>query len=350
MTAPRLPQPTLVEGTSASASRPRSRLLGLRWEMGLVAMLIGSVVVAAQLSPYYLNQDQILLAMRFTMIAGMLALGLMVVVVLGEIDLSQAAIVAFGAVIFAACSQWGLPLWAALPIVFVLCMVLGAFNGILVAYVGLPSLAVTIGTLAAYRGLAFIIGGDKGYTGFDDTYLWLGRTTSPIAPAIVLFGITAIVLAIVMSRSNFGAYCYTIGNSPTVARFSGIPVARVKVAAFVLSATLAALAAWILIGQFGSARGDNADGITLLVVTAVVLGGVDIYGGRGSILGVVLAVLILGTLSNGMGLANVAGPTQTVVFGLLLIGSILLPRIVARLMANIRMRRSVTDVAGSVQT
>ncbi len=317
--------------------------------MGLVVMLVGSVIVAAQLSPYYLNLDQILLAMRLTMVAGMLALGLMVVVVLGEIDLSQAAIVAFGAVIFAACSQWGLPFWAALPIVMVLCMVLGAFNGILVAYLGLPSLAVTIGTLAAYRGLAFIIGGDKGYTGFDDIYLWLGRTTSPIAPAIVVFGIAAIVLTIVMARSNFGAYCYTIGNSPTVARFSGVPVARVKVLAFVLSAALAALAAWILIGQFGSARGDNADGVTLLVVTAVVLGGVDIYGGRGSVLGVVLAVLILGTLGNGMGLANVAGPTQSVVFGLLLIGSILLPRTVSSLMSTIRMRRSATDVAGSTR-
>ena len=326
------------------------RLAGLRWEAGLVVLLVGSVIVAAQLSPYYLNLDQILLAMRFTTVAGMLALGLMVVVVLGEIDLSQAALVAFGAVIFAACSEWGLPFWTALPIVIVLCVLLGAFNGVLVARVGLPSLAVTIGTLAAYRGLAFIIGGDKGYVGFDDTYLWLGKTTSPFAPAIVLFIIAAIVIAILMARSNFGAYCYTIGNSQTVARFSGIPVARVKILAFMLSAAMAALASWILIGQFGSARGDNADGITLLVVTAVVLGGVDIYGGRGSILGVVLAMLILGTLSNGMGLANVAGPTQTVVFGVLLIGSILLPSIASRLMANIRARRSAAEAADPAAT
>jgi rhamnose transport system permease protein len=313
-------------------------------------LLIGSVIVAAQLSPFYLNLDQVLLAMRFTTVAGMLALGLMVVVVLGEIDLSQAALVAFGAVIFAACSQAGLPFWVALPIVIALCVLLGAFNGVLVARLGLPSLAVTIGTLAAYRGLAFIIGGDRGYVGFDDTYLWMGKTTSPIAPAIVLFLIAAVVIAIIMARSNFGAYCYTIGNSLTVARFSGIPVVRVKVLAFMLSAFMAALAAWILIGQFGSARGDNADGITLLVVTAVVLGGVDIYGGRGSVLGVVLALLILGTLSNGMGLANVAGPTQTVVFGLLLIGSILLPRIASGLAAALRTRRSAAPTAGAAQT
>jgi rhamnose transport system permease protein len=350
VTAPRSPRGSRTEGVTTSATATRSRLAGHGWEAGLVVMLVVSVIVAARLSPFYLDLDQILLAMRFTMVAGMLALGLMVVVVLGEIDLSQAAIVAFGAIIFASCSQWGLPIWAAVPIVVVLCMVLGLLNGVLVARLGLPSLAVTIGTLAAYRGLAFIIGGDRGYTGFDESYLWLGRTTSPIAPAIVLFLATAIVLAIVMLRSNFGAYCYTIGNSATVARFSGVPVNRVKVLAFILSATIAALAAWILIGQFGSARGDNADGITLLVVTAVVLGGVDIYGGRGSILGVVLAVLILGTLSNGMGLANVAGPTQQVVFGLLLIGSILLPRIVSRLTSSMRTRTSATEVAGSVRT
>jgi rhamnose transport system permease protein len=335
---------------SATTGQARSRVAGLRWEAGLVVLLIGSVIVAAQLSPFYLDANQILLAMRFTTVAGLLALGLMVVVVLGEIDLSQAALVAFGAIIFATCSSWGLPVWAALPVVVALCLLLGAFNGVLVAYLGLPSLAVTIGTLAAYRGLAFIIGGDKGYVGFDAAYLWLGKTTNPIAPAIVLFVVVAVVIAVIMARSNFGAYTYTIGSSPTVARFSGVPVARVKVAAFMLSAALCALAAWILIGQFGSARGDNADGITLFVVTAVVLGGVDIYGGRGSVLGVVLALLILGTLSNGMGLANIAGPTQTVVFGLLLIGSILLPRLAARLTAAIRARRATVDPALSAST
>jgi rhamnose transport system permease protein len=251
----------------------------------------------------------------------------MVVVVVGEIDVSQASIVAFGAVIFAACSQAGLPLVVALPVVVVLCVMLGMFNGVIVVRFGVPSLAVTIGTMAAYRGLAFIIGGDTGYTGFDDAYLWLGAERSPVPPAILLFAIAALVLAVVMGRSTFGARCYAIGNNAVAARFSGVPVGRVKVAAFAISAGMAALAAWVLMGQYGSARGDNAEGITLFVVTTVVLGGVDIYGGRGSVLGVVLALLVLGTLSNGMGLANVPGPTQTVVFGLLLIASVLIPRL-----------------------
>jgi rhamnose transport system permease protein len=257
--------------------------------------------------------------------------------------------VAFGAVIFAACSQAALPLVAAVPIVIVLCTLLGLVNGLIVVRLGVPSLAVTVGTLAAYRGLAFIIGGERGYTGFDRTYLWLGSETDPFPPSIVLFAIVAVVAALLMARTTFGAHCYTIGNNSIAARFSGISVSRVKIAAFMLSGALSALAAWILIGQYGSARGDNAEGITLFVVTAVVLGGVDIYGGRGTVLGVVLALLTLGTLSNGMGLANIAGPTQTVVFGLLLIGSVLAPRIasIARELRRARpspLATSQTDV------
>jgi rhamnose transport system permease protein len=310
----------------ATSAGARRRLAALRWEGMLLILLVASVVIATNLSPFYLDADQIMLAMRYTMVAGLLALGLMVVVVVGEIDVSQASIVAFGAVIFAACSQAGLPLIAALPIVIVLCVLLGIFNGVVVVRFGVPSLAVTIGTMAAYRGVAFIIGGDTGYTDFDDSYLWLGAQRSPVPPAIILFGIAAIVLAVVMARSTFGARCYAIGNNALAARFSGVSVGRVKVAAFAASAGAAALAAWVLIGQYGSARGDNAEGITLFVVTTVVLGGIDIYGGRGSVLGVVLSLLVLGTLSNGMGLANVPGPTQTVVFGLLLIASVLIPR------------------------
>lgn len=340
---------SLPRGAAGSA-RARRRLAALRWEGMLLILLVASVVIATNLSPFYLDPEQIMLAMRYTMVAGLLALGLMVVVVVGEIDVSQASIVAFGAVIFAACSQLGLPLLLALPVVVVLCILLGLFNGAVVVRFGVPSLAVTIGTMAAYRGLAFIIGGDKGYTSFGDDYLWMGATRAPVPPAILLFAIAAVVLAIVMARSTFGARCYTVGNNAVAARFSGVSVGRIKVAAFAISGATAALAAWVLMGQYGSARGDNAEGVTLFVVTTVVLGGVDIYGGRGSVLGVVLSLLVLGTLSNGMGLANVPGPTQTVVFGVLLIASVLIPRlggIVGALRRNGRARLGEAGTGGA---
>jgi rhamnose transport system permease protein len=116
-----------------------------------------------------------------------------------------------------------------------------------------------------------------------------------------------------------------VGNNRDAAWIAGVNVVRLKIAAYALAGGLAGLAALVWVGQYGSARGDNADGVILFVVTAVVLGGVDINGGRGTVLGVVLSLLLLGTLRNGMGLANIGGPTQTVVLGLLLVLGVLTP-------------------------
>src|SRR4029079_8742713 len=135
-------------------------------------------------------------------------------------------------------------------------------------------------------------------------------------------------IGLLMHRTVFGRRCYAAGSNATAAWVSGVDVARLKVVAYTLAGALSALAGLVWIGQYGSARGDNADGVILFVVTAVVLGGIDINGGRGSILGVVLALFLLGTIRNGMGLANIAGPTQTVVLGALLVLGVLRPAIV----------------------
>ena len=128
-----------------------------------------------------------------------------------------------------------------------------------------------------------------------------------------------------MGRTVFGRRCYSVGNNKEAAWIAGVDVARLKIEAFALGGALAGLAALVWVGQYGSARGDNADGSILFVVTAVVLGGIDINGGSGRIAGVVLALFLLGTIRNGMGLANIGGPTQTVVLGLLLIIGVLRP-------------------------
>ena len=146
-----------------------------------------------------------------------------------------------------------------------------------------------------------------------------------------------------MHRTVFGRRCFAVGNNREAAWIAGIDVARLKIQAFALAGGLAGVAALVWIGQYGSARGDNADGAILFVVTAVVLGGIDINGGKGSILGVVLALFLLGTLRNGMGLANIAGPTQTVVFGALLIAGVLRP-LAARLIAHGRTRLGAPPV------
>jgi rhamnose transport system permease protein len=300
-----------------------------QWELTLVVLTIVAAAWSAYLSPYYLSLDQIALSTRQFVFAGILALGLAVVVVLGEIDISLASTLAFGAVIFSKLSAIEAPIWIAVPVVVALCTALGALNGILVARLNLPSLAVTLGTMGAYRGLAFIIGSETGYTAFDSTYTFIGskKLWGALPVSFLLFLAAALAVGFIMHRTVFGRRCYAVGNNKDAAWIAGIDVANLKTQAFALAGGLAGLASLVWIGQYGSARGDNAEGSILLVVTAVVLGGVDINGGRGSILGVVLALFLLGTIRNGMGLANIPGPTQTVVLGALLIIGVLRPLI-----------------------
>jgi rhamnose transport system permease protein len=298
-----------------------------RWELMLVMLTLIAMGISAQISPYYLSLDQMTYSTRQFIIPGFLALGLMIVVATGEIDISIASTLAVGAVLYAKCSALQAPPGVAFVFVVVVCATLGAINGILVTVFRLPSLAVTLGTMGAYRGLAFIIGGDKGYTEFDDSYLFVGSSQilSFIPVSLIIFLLAVVVTAIFMHGTIFGRRCFSIGNNKEASWYSGVSVTAIKIQSYAIAGFSAGIAALIWIGQYGSARGDNADGTILFVVTAVVLGGVDINGGRGTVAGVALALLLLGTIRNGMGLANIPGPTQTVVLGLLLIVGVLRP-------------------------
>ncbi|HEY0793530.1 MAG TPA: ABC transporter permease [Chthoniobacterales bacterium] len=318
------------------------------WEVSLVVLTIAAGAWSVSLSPYYLNVDQIAYSTRQFIIPGLLALGLMVVVVLGEIDISLASTLAVGSVLLAKCSAHHLPVFMAVPIAVGVCSLLGALNGFLVAQLRLPSLAVTLGTMGAYRGLAFIIGSEMGYTDFDDSYLFLGseRLFGDVVPvSFLLFLGAALATGFIMHRTVFGRRCFSVGHNRDAAWFAGIDVQRLKIQAFALAGAFAALAALVWIGQYGSARGDNADGTILFVVTAVVLGGVDINGGRGTVPGVVLALFLLGTIRNGMGLANIPGPTQTVVLGSLLVVGVLHPALSSAVHRVRRFLRSPTKAS-----
>ena len=293
------------------------------WEAMLVVLIFAAAAWSATLSPYYLQIDQLLYSTRHFVIPGLLAFGLMVVVTTGEIDISVASTLAVASVALSKFSDLGAPIGVAALLAVVLGAALGALNGFLVARLALPSLAVTLGTMGAFRGMAFIVGSEMGYTGFGDPYLYVGSEQwfGVVPVSLILFAVVAAGVGFLMHKTTFGRRCYAVGNNKTAAWISGVNVDRLKIVAYALAGALAGVAGLVWVGQYGSARGDNADGMILFVVTAVVLGGVDINGGRGTVLGVLLALLLLGTLRNGMGLANIAGPTQTVVFGaLLLIG------------------------------
>lgn len=298
----------------------------LRWETLLVVLIIAAMLWSASLSPYYFYLDQILSSTRFMVVFGLMALGLMVVVIQGEIDISVCSSMAVATVTLARLNLagWSLPL--ALLATVTLCAVLGLINGILVARWKLPSLAVTLGTLGAYRGLAYIIGGNEGYSNLPDSWTRLGAGYWGIVPiSLVLLLVAAGVFGVLLGHTVYGRQTYATGTNALASSYGGVPVVRVKITAYVIAGVMAGLAGLVWIGQYGSARADNADGGILFVLTAVVLGGVSINGGTGKVFGLLLSLFLLGTLQNGMGLANVAGPTRTLVLGAMLIASIAIP-------------------------
>lgn len=297
-----------------------------RWEALLIVLIIAVGYWSTTLSPFFLTRINLLDLTTPYIFIGLLALGLAFVVVAGEIDISVCSTMAVSAVSFGEIWQGGTNVWLAALAALAVATLLGLVNGVLVGIFNLPSLAVTLGTLAAYRGLAYVILEGEARSNFplEFTEIGGGYIENELPKALlVLFGAT-LVLGLLLHATRFGRYVYAIGSNREAARFSGIPVARVRVAVFALSGFMAGCAGIVYLGFFGSVQADAASGSELIdVVTAVVLGGVDIFGGSGSIPGVLLALILVAELRNGMQLDNLSGATQDMVIGGLLVGAIL---------------------------
>ena len=222
----------------------------------------------------------------------------------------------------------GVPIWIGVLIVLAIGALGGLLNGLLVARGGLPSLVVTLGTLALFRGLALIVLGPQGVSNFppEFTALGFGHVPGTLIPwSLVVFAILAVILGVVLHQTWLGRQVYAVGKSTGAARFSGVRVQRLRIALFVLSGVIAALAGVILTSRLSSARADAGQGMTLTVVTVVLLGGVNIFGGRGTIPGVVLAVLVVAVMQNALRLASVTVEVQSIALGLLLILTVVIP-------------------------
>lgn len=255
----------------------------------------------------------------------LIALPMTLVMITGEIDLSVGSMVGLSSVVTGALVQAHVPFGVAALAALAVGVIGGAVNGFLVTVVGLPSLAVTIGTLALFRGLAVGTLGTTAVTDFPAEWTALAQakilgTTIPyiMVPFLVLLAIFAVVLHF----TPFGRGIYAIGLSKDAARFSGVHVERTKMLLFVASGLVAAFAGVFYTLRYGSARGDNATGLELQVIAAVVLGGVSVFGGRGQLYGVVAAVLLIGTLSSALRLANVTSDVINIITGVLLVLSV----------------------------
>ena len=345
-----MPADTAAPSPSAAAPAPpaqplagRARAAAARWETLLLALIAATVVVGVALSSEFLTADSFTTgSLDFSEVA-LMALPVALVIVAAEIDLSVASVLALSSALMASLWNSGLPLELIMPICLVAGAACGAVNGLLVTRFGLPSLAVTIGTLALFRGLAYVIIGDESVTDFPTT--WTDRAFGNFAGTfvpntVVLFALLAVAFGVLLHATPFGRAIYAIGSNEEAAYFTGLRVKRIKLTLFVLSGTVAALAGIVISLRNSTAAANVGQGFELTAITAVLLGGVSIFGGRGTIVGVILALFLLGAIQKALLLSeSISSYWIQIVTGALLVGSVLGPNI-ARRVTDARRRRS----------
>ncbi len=318
-----------------SLTSPAARMVK-SWESLLLVVVVVIFIVNSFASPYFLDPWNLSDATYNFTEKLMIAFAMAPLIIAGEIDLSVASIMALAstAMGYAVTQGAGTPELVGVGVtVGLLC---GVFNAVLVTGIGLPSIVVTIGTMSLFRGISYIVLGDKAYTGYPAGFAYFGQgyVWYVFSCELILVALLAVAFGVLLHRTNFGRAVYAIGNNATAALFSGIRVGRVKFILFLLTGVMSGVASVCLTSRLGSTRPSIALGTELEVVTMVVLGGVNILGGSGTIPGVVLAALVMGLVTFGFGLLNVPGIVMSIFIGLLLIGVIALPRLWAQFRAR----------------
>jgi rhamnose transport system permease protein len=312
------------------------------WDTIIILLTVLVLVVAsASVDNFGTSRNFTFLVLDLLPIA-LVALPMTFIVITGEIDLSVASTLGLTSAMMGYLWNHGLAIQTIMPLCIVLGAVLGAVNGFLITGLGLPSLAVTIGTLALYRGLAFVVLGDSAVADFPFNYTgWVTGTIGdgPVPHVLILLVILALIFGVILHATPFGRSLYAIGANAQAAHFSGIRVQRTKFWLYVASGAVAGLAGVLWTLRYSSARADNGAGLELAVVAAVLLGGVSIFGGKGSLPGVLAGVVLLASLQNALRLEDVSGQALNIVTGVLLVLSVLLPNIATSIRSNWQRRR-----------
>ncbi|MFF2183577.1 ABC transporter permease [Streptomyces sp. NPDC058155] len=319
----------------------------LRWDTAVGILLIAVFLAGSGTTEGFANTDNLSAALGDVSEIALIALPMTLLVVAGQVDLSVASMLGLSSALAGSLWQAGF----AFELIVPLCLLAGAagglLNGWLVTRVGLPSLAVTIGTLTLYRGLASVILGDEAVADFPETYARYAAYTETVPGTFIpypvaLFAVLAIGTAIALHCTGFGRSLFAIGAQEDAAWFAGIRVKRLKLALFVVSGLVASFAGIVYTLRYGSARADNGLGLELVVIASVLLGGVDFDGGKGTLGGAVAGVLLIGLLTNLLTLNDISNEIQVIVTGLLLVASVLTPRIIA-VLAERRHRRKAAE-------
>ena len=304
----------------------------LRWEAGLGLLVIAIVIFGAVTSPQFLTSTNFFNTGVSSGEIAIMALPMTLIIISGEIDLSVASILGMSSALLGYLWARHWPMLAIFVMVALLGIVAGLINGLLVTRVGLPSLAVTIGTLALYRGVALILLGPNTISNFPASYTNIGINPLPgtqIPYNVAIFVVLAVIFGIVLHFTATGRSIYAMGASPEAALFAGIRVKRVKTMLYVTSGLVCALAGVLWTFRLATAVQNNGLGLELDVVAIVLLGGVSIFGGKGTLAGVVLAVIAFAALQNALLLTNFNQEATGIVIGALLLVSVFAPNAAA---------------------
>lgn len=300
------------------------------WDKGVVLFLLISILISSLGSEYFATTSNLSFVIQSIAEIAIIATAMSYLIIAGEIDLSVASIMALTSASIGYAFQEGIPFDIAILIGLIVGLLAGVFNGILVTVFGLPSLAVTIATLALYRGLCWVLLENKPVNQLPREWIALGNENIPdtflpwaTIPVVVLAAIAWFVL----HHTKLGRWVFAIGTNPEASNFSGIPVNRVKLGLFAYTGLMSGVAGVIYTLRFASASPDGGTGYELSVIAAVLFGGVAIAGGVGTMWGVMAAVITIGVLRSGLQLQGFSANALLVVSGGLLLISVILPRV-----------------------
>lgn len=302
----------------------------LSWDRGVIVLLAATFAAGAFISPDFFNTSNVSFILQDVTEILLIALPMTYLIIAGEIDLSVASNLTLASAVIGWLLVHGHGMWFAVIAGVLVSTIAGAFNGFLVTRFGLPSLAVTIGTLGLFRGLCYVLLGNQPVSEIPESWLNLGFNNIPhtFLPwsfiLVVIFGAAAWIL---LHHTRFGRWIYAVGINPESARFSGIPIRRVRMSLFVMTGFMSGVAGVVYTLRFASASPNGAMGYELSVIAACLFGGVAIAGGIGTMWGVIASVLELGAIRSLLQLVNFSANALQIVAGALLLMSVTIPRI-----------------------
>lgn len=297
--------------------------------LGIIFAWIILIIIFSVSNPSFTKMSNILTILRQASIVGVCSVGMTFVILTGGMDLSVGSVIGVGCVAGAQLLSSGAPIPVAVAVVLAIGALSGLFNAMFINRLGIAPIIMTLGTMTSLRGVAYLLCDGFAVYGIPENYKFIGQGYFGGLPVpVIIMAICFLIGWFILNRTSFGREIYGIGGNVEAARLSGVNVRRTIAKVYMFAGVMYALAGLILMARVNSGQPSSGEGYEMDVITGVVLGGVSINGGEGSILGVVVGVLLLSTLQNGMVLMNFSDFWQRVVKGIVLILAVSLDRIV----------------------